>query len=85
MPDAQYDPDDYDWHSPKDVVIVHDREFDVLAYGVPKHRVVGKVVNPPDDAAESLPKPPHTSVRSGSDSCLACEWIDLMRRIDDAS
>lgn len=26
----------YDWHDPEDVLVVHDSEFNVIAYGTPK-------------------------------------------------
>lgn len=37
------EPRDYEWHDPEDVVIVHDHEFNVIAYGFRKPKPVNQI------------------------------------------
>lgn len=37
------EPHDYEWHDPENVVIVHDHEFNVVAYGFRKPRPVNQI------------------------------------------
>lgn len=35
-----YKPEEFDWHDPRDVLIVHDADFNVIAYGTRKPKPV---------------------------------------------
>jgi hypothetical protein len=79
-----YDPDDYDWHHPGDVLTVHDGDFNVIAYGVPSSSVAVPTSEPEDRpyTTPPLPRPPHNN--EVGEKCLGCEWVGLKRRMQDA-
>lgn len=43
MTEKKPEPRDYEWFDPKDVVLVHDHEYNVIAYGVLKPKPVNQI------------------------------------------
>lgn len=81
-----YKHEDYDWHDPRNVLVVNNSEYDTVAYGTPKAKPVEVNIKAPSWRGREeapLPKPRHDAADEGG--CLACDWNVLRDRIKRAA